>query len=247
MINDNSYIINIEKAVLSSILFEHDIIEDILGVLKATDFYLPVHQKVFTVMETLHIENMPIDEEFIRSRVDNREISDEILFEILSANAISNIMAYVEEIKNLSIKRELLQLSTSIKKIILEDDNINALDAINQVQENLYKITSNSSSGELKDMATIIINTQEYIEKMKDRDISYLTGQTSGFYALDKKTTGFNPGDLVIIAARPAMGKTAIILNTALSNLEKGDGVIFFSLEIASIIKNSSLPSMRFS
>ena len=62
--------------------------------------------------------------------------------------------------------------------------------------------------------------------------MSYLTGQTTGFYALDKKTTGFNPGDLVIIAARPAMGKTSIVLNTTLQNLEKGDGVIFFSLEM---------------
>jgi replicative DNA helicase len=81
-------------------------------------------------------------------------------------------------------------------------------------------------------MQTIIESTREHIRAMQDRGVSYLTGQTTGFYALDKKTTGFNPGDLIIIAARPAMGKTSIVLNTTLQNLEKGDGVIFFSLEM---------------
>ena len=228
---DNIYSLNIERAVLSSILFDHDIIEDILGVLKPDDFYLPAHQKVFKVMEELNHADMPIDEDFIRKRVDNKEVSDSVLIEILSANPISNTMAYVKEIKDGAVKRELTSLATSIKKMTLEDD-ITAQEAVDKVQNELYHITSDSSSSELKDMPFIIEATREHIRKMQDRGVSYLTGQTSGFYALDKKTTGFNPGDLVIIAARPAMGKTAIVLNTTLQNLEKGDGVIFFSLEM---------------
>ncbi len=89
-----------------------------------------------------------------------------------------------------------------------------------------------SASSELKNMQTVIDNTREHIRKMQEKGTSYLTGQTTGFIALDKKTTGFNAGDLVIIAARPAMGKTSIVLNTTLQNLERGDGVIFFSLEM---------------
>lgn len=228
---DNIYSLNIERAVLSSILFDHDIIEDILGVLKPEDFYLPAHQKVFAVMEALNHADMPIDEDFIRKRVDSKEVSDSILIEILSANPISNTMAYVAEIKDGAVKRELTSLATTIKKMTLEDD-VTALEAVDKVQNVLYNITSDSSSSELKDMPTIIEATREHIRKMQERGVSYLTGQTTGFYALDKKTTGFNPGDLVIIAARPAMGKTAIVLNTALQNLEKGDGVIFFSLEM---------------
>ncbi len=228
---DNIYSLNIERAVLSSILFDHDIIEDILGVLKPNDFYLPAHQKVFAVMEALNHADMPIDEDFIRKRVDSKEVSDSILIEILSANPISNTMAYVAEIKDGAVKRELTSLATTIKKMTLEDD-VTALEAVDKVQNVLYNITSDSSSSELKDMPTIIEATREHIRKMQERGVSYLTGQTTGFYALDKKTTGFNPGDLVIIAARPAMGKTAIVLNTALQNLEKGDGVIFFSLEM---------------
>ncbi len=79
---DNIYSLNIERAVLSSILFDDDIIEDILGVLKPADFYLPAHQKVFEVMEILKHADMPIDEDFIRKRVDSNEVSDSVLIEI---------------------------------------------------------------------------------------------------------------------------------------------------------------------
>ena len=228
---NQNYIINIEKNVLGSILFDDDIIEDILGVLKAKDFYHPAHQHIFQIMELLNYNNMPIDEDFISKRIDSKIVSDSILLEILTINPISNTMAYVREIKDSSIKRELISLATTIKKITLED-SITAQESVDKIQNSLYQITSDSSSSELKDMPTIIKATREHIKRMQDRGVSYLTGQTTGFYELDKKTTGFNPGDLVIIAARPAMGKTAIVLNTALQNIEKGDGVIFFSLEM---------------
>jgi replicative DNA helicase len=228
---DNIYSLNIERAVLSSILFDHDIIEDILGILKPADFYLPAHQKVFEVMEALNHADMPIDEDFIRKRVDSSEVSDSVLIEILSANPISNTMAYVKEIKDGAVKRELNTLATDIKKLTVED-NMTALEAVDKIQNNLYNITMDSASSDLKNMQMIIDSTREHIRAMQDRGVSYLTGQTTGFYALDKKTTGFNPGDLIIIAARPAMGKTSIVLNTTLQNLEKGDGVIFFSLEM---------------
>jgi replicative DNA helicase len=228
---DNIYALNIERAVLSSILFDHEIIEDILGVLKPSDFYLPAHQKIFDVMEKLNYEDIPIDEDFIRKRLDPKEVSDSVLVEILSANPIANIMSYVKEIKDSAVKRELATLATHIKKITSEDA-ISAQDAVDQVQNELYAISTDSASSELKDMKSIIQVTKEHIKKMSERGSSYLTGQTTGFDALDRKTTGFNGGDLVIIAARPAMGKTSIVLNTTLKNLEKGDGVIFFSLEM---------------
>jgi replicative DNA helicase len=228
---DNIYALNIERAVLSSILFDHEIIEDVLGVLKSSDFYLPAHQKVFSVMEHLNHEGLPIDEDFIRKRVDQKEVNDSILVEILSANPITNIMSYVKEIKDGSVKRELATLATHIKKFTAQDE-LSAQDVLDSVQKELYNITTDSATSELKEMPEIIKVTREHINKMAERGSQYLTGQTTGFIALDKKTTGFNPGDLVIIAARPAMGKTSIVLNTTLQNLERGDGVIFFSLEM---------------
>ena len=228
---DSIYSINIERAVLSSIFFNPEELEDVLGVLKPKDFYLPAHKAIFEAIVKLHSEDMPIDEDFVRNRVDKKDVNDGVLLEILSANPITNTAAYVKEIKDASVKRELATLATTIKKVAIEDD-ISANEALDTIQGELYKISTNSATSELKDMQTVTSDTLAYIEKMKKLGNKYLIGQTTGFEALDKKTTGFNEGDLVIIAARPAMGKTALVLNMALKNVEQKKGVIFFSLEM---------------
>ena len=203
---DSVYALNIERAVLSSILFNPELIEDVLGIVKPTDFYLSAHQKIFDVMEKLNHDNLPIDEEFIKKRVDYKEVDESIIIEILSSNPTPNIMAYVKEIKDGSVKRELSTLATDIHKVTVEEE-LSAPEAVDYVQNKLYKITTDSASSELKDMETITRDTAEHILKMKKQGNKYLIGETTGFDALDRKTTGFNEGDLVIIAARPAMGK----------------------------------------
>ena len=228
---DSIYSINIERAVLSSIFFNPEELEDVLGVLKPKDFYLPAHKAIFEAIVKLHSEDMPIDEDFVRNRVDKKDVNDGVLLEILSANPITNTAAYVKEIKDASVKRELATLATTIKKVAIEDE-ISANEALDTIQGELYKISTNSATSELKDMQTVTSDTLAYIEKMKKLGNKYLIGQTTGFEALDKKTTGFNEGDLVIIAARQAMGKTALVLNMALKNVEQKKGVIFFSLEM---------------
>jgi replicative DNA helicase len=228
---DSVYSINIERAVLSSILFNPEELEDVLGVLKPKDFYLPAHKKIFEVMVKLHNDDMPIDEEFIRKRVDAKDVDDSILLEILSANPITNTLAYVREIKDGSVKRELATLATTIKKVAIEEE-MSANEALDTIQGELYKISTDSATSELKDMKAITHETLSYIEQMKKMGNKHLIGETTGFEALDRRTTGFNSGDLIIIAARPAMGKTALVLNMALKNVEAGKGVIFFSLEM---------------
>jgi replicative DNA helicase len=228
---DSVYSINIERAVLSSILFNPEELEDVLGVLKPKDFYLPAHKKIFEVMVKLHGDDMPIDEEFIRKRVDAKDVDDSILLEILSANPITNTLAYVREIKDGAVKRELASLATTIKKVAIEEE-MSANEALDTIQGELYKISTDSATSELKDMQTVTGDTLSYIEKMKKMGNKHLIGETTGFEALDRRTTGFNAGDLIIIAARPAMGKTALVLNMALKNVEQGKGVIFFSLEM---------------
>lgn len=203
---DSVYSINIERAVLSSIFFNPEELEDILGVLKPKDFYLPAHKKIFEVMVKLHDEGMPIDEDFIRNKVNSKDVDDSILLEILSANPITNTLAYVKEIKDASVKRELASLATTIKKVAIEDE-VSANEALDTIQGELYKISTDSATSELKDMHSITSSTLSYIEKMKKLGNKHLIGETTGFDALDRRTTGFNEGDLVIIAARPAMGK----------------------------------------
>ena len=153
------------------------------------------------------------------------------MLEILSANPISNTNAYISEIKAKSSKRALASLATEIKKVTIEDD-LPAEDVMNLVEKKLYEITQNNVNDDFRDAKNITLSMLEEINRLKTLGNSKLIGVDTGFHNLNDKTSGFGKGDLVIIAARPAMGKTAVVLNMALRAIERDEGVAFFSLEM---------------
>ena len=226
------YNINIERSVLNSIIFEPSQFEDVEAKLQLDDFYLPAHQEIYTAMLELHRESQPIDEEFIKKRLNVKKRFDEgIMLDILSSNPISNTIAYVQEIKDKAVKRKLLTLTTEIKRVTVEED-LPSLEVIDIVEKKLYEITQSNENVDFKDAPSVAFDTMEYIKEMKARGNSVLVGVDTGFAELNKMTTGFGKGDLVIIAARPAMGKTSFALNIVLNQMQLGNGVAFFSLEM---------------
>jgi replicative DNA helicase len=226
------YNLNIERAVLSSIIFDPQTYEDIASKLNSHDFYLPFHQYLFEAMEELSREDKPIDEEFLKAKLESKGKFDEVaMLDILSANPISNTNAYISEIKAKSSKRALASLATEIKKVTLEDD-LPAEDVMNLVEKKLYEITQNNVNEDFRDSKNITLAMLDEINRLKALGNSKLIGVDTGFHNLNDKTSGFGKGDLVIIAARPAMGKTAVVLNMALRAIERDEGVAFFSLEM---------------
>ena len=226
------YNIAFERAILSSIIFEPSQFEDLESVLKPDDFYLPAHQDIYGAIFALSRRDEPIDEEFLKKELGAKKKFDEnVMLEILSANPISNTSAYVREIKDKALKRHLLTLTTEIKKVTLEEE-LPGSDVVDMVEKKLYEITQDSQTSDFKDAETVTYETMKYIEEMKARGNSILVGVDTGFADLNKMTTGFGKGDLVIIAARPAMGKTSFALNMVQNLLRKGKGVAFFSLEM---------------
>ena len=114
---ENMYNLNIERAVLSAIIFDPEIYEEIAAKLSHQDFYLPFHQHVFSAMEELSREEKPIDEEFLRSKLVSMGKFDEVaMLDLLSANPISNTAAYLTEIKAKSSKRALATLAYADKR-----------------------------------------------------------------------------------------------------------------------------------
>ncbi|MBD3800516.1 MAG: replicative DNA helicase [Campylobacterales bacterium] len=226
------YNLAFEKAVLSSIIFEPSQFEELEAILKPDDFYLPAHKDIYGAIVSLTRRDEPIDEEFIRKELNAKKKFDEnVMLEILSANPISNTAAYVRELKDKSLKRHLLTLTTEIKKVALEEEWPSS-EVVDMVEKKLYEITQDSQTSDFKDAESVTIDTMRYIEEMKARGNSVLVGVDTGFAELNKMTTGFGKGDLVIIAARPAMGKTSFALNMVQNLLKKGKGVAFFSLEM---------------
>jgi len=229
---ENMYNLNIERAVLSAIIFDPETYEEIAAKLKPHDFYLPFHQHVFAAMEELSAEEKPLDDEFLRSKLNAMGKFDEVaMLDLLSANPITNTAAYLQEIKAKSSKRALATLATEIKKVTIEDD-LPAEEVMNLVEKKLYEITQNSTSDDFRESKEITLAMMAEIERLKAMGNSKLIGTDTGFKNLNDKTSGFGKGDLVIIAARPAMGKTAFVLNMALKAIERNEGVAFFSLEM---------------
>ena len=226
------YNLNIERAVLSAIIFDPEIYEDVASYLKPEDFYLPFHQYLFIAMERLFEQELPIDEEFLKKELEKMDKFDEVaMIEVLSSNPITNTKAYIQEIKAYSNKRALITLATEIKKLTIED-SLDVVDVMDRVEQKLYEITQESVSDDFKDSKQITVNMLKDIERLKELGNSKLIGVDTGFENLNDKTSGFGKGDLVIVAARPAMGKTALVLNMALKAIERNEGVAFFSLEM---------------
>ncbi|KIM11547.1 MAG: DNA helicase [Sulfuricurvum sp. PC08-66] len=229
---ESLYNLNIERAVLSSILFDAGQYEAISEKLAVGDFYLPAHQNIYKAMGILHKKEQPIDMEFVKHElVRNNHFDENALLEILAANPISNTTAYVKEIKDMGMKRNLITLATQIKQVTIEQ-NLDANEVADMVEKKLFEITQDNMQLDFKDGEEVAVDTLDFIKRMKDRGVNQLVGVDTGFADLNKMTTGFGEGDLIIVAARPAMGKTAFALNIMLNLLRKGKGVAFFSLEM---------------
>jgi replicative DNA helicase len=206
-LQDNLYNLAFERSILSSIVFEPSQFDELSVILSKEDFYLPAHQDIFVAMTTLLQKDQPIDEEFIKKELQKvKKFDEQVMLEILSANPISNTKAYVDEIKDKSLKRHLLTLTTEIKRVTVEEE-LPSAEVVDIVEKKLYEITQENQTSDFKDSPQMTYDTMAYIKEMKARGNSVLVGVDTGFSELNKMTTGFGKGDLVIIAARPAMGK----------------------------------------
>jgi len=191
---DTLYNLNIERAVLSAIIFEPEIFEDIEPKLEPQDFYLPFHQHIFIAIDELSKEEKPIDEEFLRIRLTNKKEFDEVaMLNLLSANPISNYNAYVNDIKEWRRKRDLENLSFSIRKRLNDNQSSEEIQfsIMKDIEEN------NRDNYSIKKTAIDEIDIEEPEFYIKD------------WLPIPKKT-------LTIINAHGGTGKTWTALQIAL-------------------------------
>ena len=220
------YNLDIERGILNAILLDGKVYEDVAAILRPSDFYLPFHQAVFESMEELYKKDFPIDEVFLKEELQKKGKYDEdLFFEILSSAPIEAVEIYAKELKDLATKRELIHLSTEIKKIVLEEDK-KAIEEVEEIQSKLFQIATSNLSGDFKNSLNVVKNTIEFIKKQAAKKNKIVTGLDTGFIELNRMTSGFNEGDLIIIAARPSMGKClgkgtkVIMYDGSLKNVE---------------------------
>ena len=225
---DLTYSINIEKAILSAVIFSPDEIYVVSQILEVDDFYLKAHQDIYKIMLDLHANGMPIDEDLIRKRGEGKDFNDQILIEILATNPITNVEAYCIEIKEDSRIRKIQDLTKKIPRYILENEKSN--DVLHILQKDIEQI-ENSSLGAATTTKDLISQVMKDMQIAANND-SKILGQASGLVALDNIIGAFEDGDLVIIAARPSMGKTSIISTLTIKSLLDKNGVLIESLEM---------------
>ncbi len=229
---ENLHNLNMERSILSSILYNPALYEDIASELKAAAFYLPAHKDIYLAMEYLERNDKPIDEEFLSKKLkQDKKFNEEAMLEIISTSPLPNVKAYTQELNEKYVKREFVQLSASINDVAVEKD-LPVKDVVDLVQQKLFAITQEGTSREFRDSPEMSEATLLHIKEMKERGNEGIVGLDTGYKELNNLTSGFGEGDLIIIAARPAMGKTSFCLNLAQKSLDKGKGVAVFSLEM---------------
>ena len=221
-------ILNIERLILSSIIFDYEQIFEISLILKKDDFYLKAHQDIYEVMLNLQEEGLPIDEEFIKNRVPKDNFNENILIDIVSSKPIAEPQAYAFELKESSKLRKLDQLSKNIVFNISNEKN--SQDIISNIQINIENI-ENETLQRTPSIKDTIKEIKADMKKASENGAKIL-GQSSGLDALDNILGAFEDGDLIIIAARPSMGKTSIISTIATQALKEKNGVLIESLEM---------------
>ena len=225
----NLYDLDMERAILSSVIYSGENLAEIFDIVSAGDFYLKGHGDIYTAMVDCMNADLPIETSFLKTKLAGK-FDEEILAEVVGTNSILDIKKYATELREKSIKRSLVKIAHQIPNKVSEDKP--SRDMVDELSQSFYSLVEGSSAGVIKDSKEIIVDVLAHLEKQKTLEDKDIVGIDTGFRQLNEMTKGFKNGDLIIIAARPGMGKTTICLNLMNNVLMRGNGVVFFSLEM---------------
>ena len=232
--------LELEAAVLGALMLEKDALTTVIDILKEQSFYKDGHQRIFKAILNLFDKSEPID--ILTVTQELREMGEleaaggahyvaNLTFKV---NSAANVEYHARIITENAIKRELINIASTIQRDAFEDttDVFNLLDSTEQA---LFEVSESNIRKNFDDMRSLMGKAIKELEEKKNQKDG-LTGVPSGFTALDRVTSGWQPSDLVIIAARPGMGKTAFVVS-AMRNaaVEFKKPVAIFSLEMSSL------------
>lgn len=232
MLNDefSNIDIDIEKAVLSSCMHSEDILSEVITQISASDFSLKVHSDIFEALLSCYNAGEPSGLTFIKKY---KKIEDEVLLDIIGTTTLVDVSKYCAYLKELSTKRKLMNFIHQIPSKMNQSTSLSLL--LDDINKNIFNITSSVNSKDIKDVNVVIEELLDTFKKIKEQKKGDVLGLDTGFDSLNKMIKGFKDGDLVIIAARPGMGKTSICLNFIDKALRNENGVVFFSLEMPAV------------
>ncbi len=231
---------DLEEAVLGALMLEKNALSEVIDILKPESFYVEAHQKIFEAIFNLFQKNSPIDLLTViaelRLQGTLELVGGAYYITSLTDRVVSaaNIEYHARIISQKYIQRELIKVSSEIINNAYEDTT-DIFDLLDHAEKSLFDIAQNNLRRDTRKVDDIMREAVLTLESLKDRADS-LTGVPSGFTDLDRMTSGWQNSDLIIIAARPAMGKTAFVLSCARNAaVLHNKPVAVFSLEMSSV------------
>lgn len=230
--------IDAEQSVLGSILLDKDAVVVVSEIIRNDDFYKQAHKEIYESTLELYKKSEPIDLITLTAELKRRNKLDFIggiayltgLTTVVPTS--TNVKYYADIVKEKSILRQLIRASSDILDTGYKGE-LSIQDILESAEKKIFDISQEKSGENFKPINEVLMDAYDTLEELYKNKGS-ITGLTSGFADLDKKTNGLQSTDLILIAARPAMGKTAFSLNLAQNAALKGNAsVAIFSLEMS--------------
>ena len=229
--------IEAEQAVIGAIFLEPEAFSTAAELLQADDFYRAGHQRIYQAMTTLSDRGEPIDLVTVTTLLSDNQVLAEVggvsyLTDIASSvPTAANIIHYSKIVEEKALLRRLIRTATDIVTTSFEKEG-EVDDVLNEAEKNIQEVSGRTNAGSFKAIKDVLIEVYDSIEELHQNNAE-VTGVPTGYRDLDKITSGFQSNDLIIIAARPSVGKTAFALNIAQNVATKTEeNVAIFSLEM---------------
>lgn len=230
---------DMEAAVLGALMLEKDAFPAVCEILTPESFYEPAHRKVYEAILSLGLAQQPIDIMTVRDRMLAQGSLESVggpgfLFELTSNVASGGHVAFhAKVVAQKYLARQLISMASAVENAAF-DESADVEDLLQDAERRLFDIAQRNVKREVQQIDTFLNKAVENMQLASQRD-SGLSGLSSGFSGIDALTYGWQNSDLIIIAARPAMGKTAFVLSMALNIALMNNPVAVFSLEMSSL------------
>lgn len=226
-----------EQSVLGSLLIDRNALSEVSGRLKPEAFYLEKHKEIYEAILSLYEESLPVDIVTVadvltkRGTLEKVGDLDYIAYLANSVPTTANVSHYMAIIEDKALLRSLIAASGEIMDIGYQGA-MEGKEVLNQAEKKVFDISQGLNRTGLESINSVLDQTFTHLEELCQSK-GDLTGVPSGFIDLDRKTAGFQNSDLILIAARPAMGKTSFVLNIAVNAALRQFPVAIFSLEMS--------------
>ncbi len=229
--------IDAEKSLLGAILISEESLPDVTEIVKPQDFYDERHKHIYDAMWNLYEHHRPVDILTVRDQLKRKKLTEKAggaayLSELASyVPTAAHAKEYAKIINEAAVRRRLIAAAASITETAYNEDS-ETLEILGEAERELFEVSEQNVKNDLISISDLLSDTFDRLEELHENKGS-IAGYKTGFPDLDRVTAGFHKSDLIILAARPAMGKTALALNFA-SNVARinNKAVLIFSLEM---------------